>query len=223
MEEKMVKMKRFVFIMLVALAVAFVLARKGGATITNPDPSVWADDDGTELFIPGDLILSFEAWDFGDELTGSSFGFFFGSYPGSLITIFGPEDEATDWDPQVAVINFDTGVVWDFDDGVVQSVFTPNPGDSIGFFFSSMLSGTLYTVASMNTPVFDAAATFPSLSAPTVYLVGFEWIGIGTVAFEVVSCVTPVPEPGTLLLFGAGLVSIGVYGYRKRRFGKIWI
>ena len=66
--------------------------------LPTPNTSSWYDDDDTELFLPNDIIRSFEIFDWPDLVSyvSSEFGFYFGSDDPTIfanqVTIFGPED-----------------------------------------------------------------------------------------------------------------------------------
>jgi len=214
-------MKRLLVVLLVLFVSVFVFAQKGRAEVVNPYPGVYGADDGAELFYPNDSVFGVELWDTGGYATGSSFGFFFADAPGTLIPIFDLFDETATGDLQSAIIYFDTGtandgMVWDIDDGMLQASFTPNPNSAIGFYFST-LGTTFFTKAALNLGGLDLAATFPHLSTPGKYLIGFEGYSGADIAFEVFSGITPVPEPSTMLLLGSGLAVVAGYSFRRRR------
>jgi hypothetical protein len=154
-----------------------------------------------------------------------------GTDPANLITIFGPEDQNPDPGglsnvDQVAVIDFNSGKVFDVDDPnfavdpllAVQDTFT-GTGD-IGFFLKidpSLVDLTLFSEASLNSSGLDAVATFPFLSDPQNYWLGFEEpINEVFLGFNVIGGVDPIPipEPATIMLLGSSLASLAVY--RKR-------
>lgn len=192
-------------------------------------------DDGTKLFMPSQTVFSVELLDEGLGVYPSTFGFYFQSDPSNLIAIFGFEDQ--DPDPggpgstqQEAMIDFLSGKVYDFDDPnfsvdpnlAIQSTFTPglNP---IGFFYgldltSSGLGGSIlmFTDPLLNGGV-DMAATFPII--PNSYSIGFEYFEYldRPVSFEIVSGVTSVPEPSTLILLAFGLPGLAVW---RKKYNK---
>lgn len=206
-------MKRLIGLIIMVFAVLFISVG-AEATIINPNPATLGNDNGTELFLHGTSALSVEIFDlFGTLLpTGSRFGFYFASSPSTLITVFDGFDQTP---TQSALINFNLGRVTDVDAGALQSLFTPQAGP-IGFFLQTpgTSSSTLYTQAALNPFGLDLAATFPSLSDPSFYLIGFETARETVLAFELVGPLQPVPEPSTMLLVGAGLLA--AYGLRRR-------
>jgi len=222
------------FFVLIAIVV-LILPGNGRATpMSNSDPSTLADDDGTELFNPNAAVINIEIFDFfGSSALSSSFGFFFQSDPSTLIEIFGSEDQDPDPGglgsiPQLAVIDFANGNVFDLDTPSIQSMFTTNPGTPIGFFLNiddvdpSTSPLILYTVSSLNLDWLDFAGTFPILGEPTAYLIEFGvTVPEGTIpfSFDIVGGITPVPEPSTLLLLGSGLVGLAAYG--RKRFRRL--
>ena len=220
-------MKKFCLILVIA-GISLLFSGGHVTALPNPDPSHFAADDGTEIFIPSDPVVSIEVFDFfGSFLpSGSTFGFFFeGSDltdPNNLITIFDPLDQDPDPSgpgsiPQIAVIGFSDGIVLDMDliGGGVQSTFTGT--GNIGFFLDlpGPTPSLMTTVASLNPGGLDLAATFPVLAAPNAYLIGFEVPGFSPVGFDLVIGVEPIPEPGTLLLLGSALAGFVVV-YRKK-------
>ena len=86
-------------------------------------------------------------------------------------------------------------------------------GNSIGFL-SSALHG------------YDLKSSFSLLPSPNAYLVQFHNVGtdLGTLSYSQMSDVafvataTPVPEPSTILLFGAGIGGFAIW--RRKKQGK---
>lgn len=186
---------------------------QANALISNPLPGTFDADDHSEIFDPCLCLTSIEGYDFNDQGSGTTFGFFFTDDPGTLITIFDPLDKKVGTTRPSAKIDFVNGRVYDKDAGlgVIQDTFTINYG-SIGFFLMPDSVHTLYTVASMNKNGLDLAATFPHKALDKTYLFGFGFENpkthiTTTFAFEVVQGITPaVPEPETAALMGLGLL-----------------
>ena len=222
-------MKKICWFLMLVVTVVLILPGIGRATIINPYPTVFAPDDGSQLFMPDAYVISIEAFDLAGSLGfPSSFGFFYDSAPSTPIVIFGPEDQGTGLS-QSAIIDFAAGTVYDKDESVaaghqvVQSTFT-NSGTPIGFFLwfnPSPYGSPLYltTVPSFNPGGYDAAETFPLKTNPSVYLIGFELPNGKLLSFDITGGITPVPEPSTLLLLGSGLTGLAVYGRKRIRRG----
>lgn len=199
----------------VFFAATFVAA-SASATILNPNPGAFAADDGSSLFSPIDPVLAVEIFDFFP--LGSTFGFYFEgadvTNPANLITIFDPSDASG----EAARIDFAAGQVVDVDLAAVQSVFAGS--GNIGFFLSipDILPQPLFSQAFLN-PFGDVVATFPSLSNPNDYLIGFEAPFEGPVlSFHFLSGIRSTPEPGTLVVMGLGLFGLGAArGVWRRR------
>src|SRR3972149_2057535 len=222
-------MKKICLFFLFSTRVVLILPGNGRATtMTNPNPALFAEDDGSQLFIPNSSVFSVEYFDLAGSIGYfSAFGFYFSSAPSTLIPIFGAADQGISGS-QVAKIDLAAGTVYDLDNSTVQSTFTNAPGTSIGFFLhvdddpstpASFLR--LYTESSLNSGGLDAAGTFPVLTDPTTYGISFIYPQLGTfLSFHVVGGgggITPVTEPSTLLLIGSGLVGLAAYGKKRSR------
>lgn len=129
-------------------------------------------------------------------------------------------------------------VIWDTQDsgwitsvdktasGPVYGPSTPFSGidrNSFGFFFQPAAGSdpTYYTVDSLNPGgearvlAYDGgAAGIPNSGILFAYEDGNDW-DFQDAGFFVES-ITPVPEPGTMLLLGAGFLSLAIYGKRRR-------
>jgi hypothetical protein len=188
------------------------------ATLVNPLPGSFGPDDGSQIFLPNSNVFTAEILDVPGSFTVSGFGFFFVSDPGTLVPIFGPEDQGAAFS-QLALVDFSLGQVFDLDTPALQSTFTG--GGPIGFFFSFVPPGgtplTLFSIPGLNDAGRDAVATFPSLTFPMTYLIGFEAPpppeGV-PLAFEIASGIEPVGEPGAVILLALGMGVIA--RFRKR-------
>lgn len=229
-------MKRHLLpLFLMIFASSLIGAPSGFAlNVDNPDPATWADDiDGSGWFDPTyALLIGVEFYDIDEHLfgRGSSLGFFFASDPATVITIFDGDDMFTSG-VQVAGINFLSGQVLDLDEGSsVQDVFSGSGsigfaltlGDVLGF---ALGVDTLYSVPSMNDFSEDLFGAFPRISSlqQDEYLLGFglaDPVNIGTVApmyYAYIDGITPVPEPGTFLMLGAGCLLLMRFAPRGGR------
>ncbi len=200
---------------------ALMLPGKSEAIIANPNPAVWANDDGSQLFTPFPLTGNLEIFDLFGAINGTgTFGFYFNSTPGTHTTIFGTEDQGG---AQSALINFGTGFVFDLDASAVQSLFATS-SDPIGFYYSYVagdMSQTVFTQPVHNPFSLDLAATFPDLTNPNKYLLGFETANGTPLYFEIVNGVAPVPtpEPSTLALLLTGVAGVGLYIRKRHKAG----
>ncbi len=213
------------------LAAAFLMSssEKAQATIVNPAPPILNDDMGASIFSQtGSSIDFISKYDITTTLPAgwySVFGFYYTTDPLNKITVFGSEDTRTL--TQSASIDFNSGNVYDLDDGgSIQSSFLIQAGSGIGFFqyyynsdpvpFTLLENSESY----LNIGGLDAFAAFQYKSNPTAYLVGFNHPLSNTfLSYDIVGGITPVPEPSTLLLLGSGAVALGFFN-RKRLVSK---
>lgn len=187
----------------------------------NPDPATFADDiDGTGYFQTADALTAFEIADIGEDffVGGNTFGFFFRgadvSNPSNLIPIFGADDVVGD----AAQVNFIGGVVFDIEDSAVQNIFAGST-EPIGFYLVLDIAfgptPPLFSDPSLNAG-FDLMGAFPTLADASTFLLRFtDPTGVETFGIEIVTDLRPLPEPGTMLLIGIGLLS-GVVARRWR-------
>jgi len=232
-------MKKTIYLFSVLVLCAMLFAMNVNANpFPTPDPidgiTFGADLDDSGLFSHSAQVLSIELFDFGDLLTsfggmtgGTSFGFYFEGADvtdtSNLHGIFDIHDFTLyPTLSQSAIIDFDQGKVLDVDAGLTeQSSFTGS--GNIGFAFLFDGSGIFFTEPILNGGT-DVVGTFPILgsgSPVNPYLLTFNLNlpiipGTTVIAAEVVSGITPVPEPGTLILLSSGLAGVVFYRRKKR-------
>jgi hypothetical protein len=198
---------RFWILLLVVWLAAFGVA---GAV---PTPIGFEQDDGSELFLPLQSVLTTETFDF----FASEFGFFYLSSPGNLIPIFNTDDQSGLLQPpQRARIDFALGQVFDVDQGeLLQNSFVPQ-SSSIGFYAVSQLA-IFFSVAAMN-PQGDLFSSFPQIGNPTGYLLQFESPNLAIpVTTHFADGISAVPIVGTPALMLVALVAAAGF---HRRSGK---
>lgn len=213
-------MKKLLSIILLS-CVCLTWGTKAQALIINPDPTTFAADDGTQYFTPAAGLIGIEVLDlFGGLGAGSTFGFYFKSAPSAPIVIFDSLDQTV---TQVAGIDFTSGIVLDVDSSSVQSTFSGS--GPIGFFLgiNPLIPGGGFGITTdplLNPAGLDLAATFPLISSPSGYLLGFELPIRGrfvTIGLDLVSGIQPyrkVPEAPALMLM---LSAILLWGLHRRR------
>lgn len=217
--------------LITAVFINFIWIVSAHAVIANPDPSTFADDDGSRYFSPASKVLGVEILDlFGSLGAGSTFGFYFKNDPSNPVVIFDSSDQSSALPPQTAVIDFGLGVVLDIDGGLtIQNIFTGS--GPIGFFLGiNTLVPTIGGLGIATDPLLninglDLVSTFPVLANPDAYLLAFDIplpqqapLVLGLHAIEGITPATPpqtIPEPATLALMALPIAII--WRLRKRR------
>ncbi len=189
------------------------------AAMTNPDPVNYAADSEDAYVFVSNSVSAFEAL---DSFAGS-FGFYFASDPGTLVTLFAEDDQGG---TQTAAIDFGLGGVFDSDDGFApQAAFTGSAApEPIGFWYSA--SGfTFYSDPALNGGT-DFAGTFSLFSDPFTTLVTFEEASLGIFSMNalqgvlpVSAAIAPVPVPAALPLMLPVLGAGALRGMRRRQAG----
>jgi len=197
------------------------------AAFFNPDPNVFYDDTGAEMFKPVslNLFLGMEALDIGSLLFSKSvFGFYFvdtdPTVAANRIALWGPDTHNTFSNPQAAIVLLDYGVVLDTGLNVTASFSAAS--NVIGFYYElpAVAGGvTLFSQAALNPNGIDAFGFFPLISDPTAYLleimVPFDDGSVLPLGIEFLANLTPVtgsvniPEPGILPLLILALMAYG--------------
>jgi hypothetical protein len=206
-------------------ALPFATPGPGVSPIDGTPITFGADLDDTGYFAPSSEAFSIELFDFGDSFgspfAASAFGFYFEGADvtdvSNLHTIF-PIIGAPA--PQFARIDFGTGEIIDLDAGGIQNTFAGS--GNIGFFLlpdPETALPILFTDPTLNGGSTDVSGTFPIISSPAIddFLISFNIPGVAPLSFQIVSGVSPVPEPGTLLLLTSGLAGIGFYQRMRRK------
>ena len=234
-------MKKTIYLFSVLVLCTMLFAVNVNANpFPTPDPidgiTFGADLDDSGLFSHSAQVLSIELFDFGDLLNslgagtvGTSFGFYFeGADVTDTSNLHGIFDinDFTSYPTlsQSAVIDFNQGKVFDVDAGLTeQSSFSGSGNIGFAFLFDPTYGvPILFTEPFLNPAGTDVSGTFPILGSGSPvdpYLITFNLdLGLDTyvIAAEVVSGITPVPEPGTLLLLSSGLAGIVFYRRKKR-------
>lgn len=197
------KSRAWVAITFIALAgvVAPVFA------MSNPNPNIFSDDDGSTYFVPQDWLLGIQI---SDPLY-ATFGFYFKNAPQTLIGILGPADAAAG---NLVLVNFTAGTVFDIDKGALANNFTPSD-KPIGFFLRGLNGTTIFSDPSMNPNGYDLVGTFPVASSKgtTAYLIGFELPQVGPIGYQLAVNLQPVPEPATWMMLSLGV--LGLLGWAR--------
>ena len=183
-------------------------------SIAAPLPPLGYNADvGASLFAHTDTAVAIELVDDGQTSPppgGWTFGFYFASDPGTLITIFDADDDSQAY----ALIDFANGLVIDVEDNAPQTGFTTS-ANPIGFFVTLEI-GTIYSQSYLNPGLVDLGFAFQSINDPSLYLIGFDFGNYG-ISLELINGIHAIPEPGVVALFGGGLLAIGFGRRRSRR------
>lgn len=127
----------------------------------------------------------------------------------------GSHSLATDLTVEYAIVSFTDGYVYDVEEAAVQSTFATPVGD-FGFFLDLPGLGTFYSDSAYNPGGVDVFGAFPVIGQPGDYSFTFS-VGSTVLAWELMTNIQAVPEPGVIILLGAGLVGLGLS--RRRRLG----
>ncbi len=197
-------------------------------SIPNPSPAVFGNaiqENG--YFYPTSNVAVFKAYDLSEQVSnqGFEFGIFYWAQSSiQQVQVFRPTDIGAG---HTSGIFFNTGTIVDFTSNSLVGNFSYN-NQPVGFYLN-IGSSTLFSDPTLNAGE-DLFAAFPWLNGPSASLIGtgnplllaFGYPNsdgsVTTLALDFTDGIptTAVPEPGTLMMVGTGIIYFAARMLRRK-------